>query len=90
MAMLGMDVDQADGAVSKINSQSGQLQTLISQLNSTVTGLSSFWTGSDATQFVGTVWPSHKSNLDKVKADLDQLSSDLKKEIEQQRQTSAS
>jgi len=90
MAMLGMDVDQVGQSASQITNQSSQLQTLISQLTSTVNNLSSIWVGTDATQFVGTTWPTHKSNLDKCKADLDQLVTQLRQEIDQQTQTSAS
>ena len=89
MAMLGMDVDQVTGTANQVNSLSGQLQALIGQLNGQINGLSSVWQGTDATTFVGQIWPSHKSNLEKCKAALDELVSDLKREIEQQRQTSA-
>jgi len=90
MALIGMDVDQVSQSANQINSQSGQLQTLITQLTSTVNNLSSIWVGTDATTFVSTTWPTHKSNLDKCKADLDTLVTQLKQEIQQQTQTSAS
>ena len=90
MAMVGMDVEQVQSSLTQITSLTGQLQDTIAGLNKQVTGLSSIWQGADATKFVGTIWPQDKSNLDKCKADLDTLASELKKEIDQQNQASGS
>jgi len=90
MAMLGMDVDQVTATASHVTSLSSQLQTLITQLNTQVHNLSGIWTGTDSTQFVNTTWPANKTNLDKCKADLDTLVSQLKKEITQQQTASQS
>jgi len=88
--MYGMDIDQATTAMNQITTLTSELQDVITKLNQQVTGLGSNWTGPDATQFIGTVWPADQANLTKCKGDLDQLAATLKSEISQQTEASNS
>ena len=90
MAMQGMDVDQAEATAKQITTLKGTIETTINSLNTQVTGLSQIWKGADATKFVGTTWPTHKSALTRCKMDLEALIAALRKDIADQRATSSS
>ena len=89
MAMIGMDVGQVTTAKTQITNLSGQLQTLIGQLDSQVQNLSSIWQGADYTAFSSEWTSTHHKNLVACKTSLDNIVTQLQKEITQQNDASA-
>jgi len=86
--MYGMDIAQVQGIQSKIKSAISELQTMISTLDGQVNALASAWQGPDATAFTGTTWPADKGHLNTALTDLQNVDTQLGKEITQQQTAS--
>ncbi len=57
----GMNVEEVRALGRKLQSVSGELNTIISQLNSQVNATT--WVGPDATMFKTQWWPEHRNHL---------------------------
>ncbi len=64
----GMNVEEVKALGRKLQAISGQLNDIVSQLNSQVNATT--WVGPDATRFKSQWWPEHSGHLKKVSSDL--------------------
>jgi uncharacterized protein YukE len=86
MAQLGADVDALEATGSKMIDAAGQIQQLMGALSGQISG--TWWLGSDADRFRGDWDSTHRPNLDRVVAALNEAGNAAKQQAAQQRQTS--
>jgi hypothetical protein len=66
MTRLGMDVDSVERVGHGLQADADALAALTTKVDAAVRRLTGVWDGRDSTEFVGTWWPQHKSNLQHV------------------------
>lgn len=84
--MLGMDVQAGDDLARKLQEQSQKIEQIIHEVDGKVKSL--VWKGKDADTFKQDWEGCHKKALRQAKDLLQNNSEKLKKEVQQQRQTS--
>lgn len=84
--MLGMDVQAGDSLARKLHEESQKIEQIIRDVDGQVKGL--VWKGKDADSFKQDWEGTHKRALTQAKDLLQRNSDKLKKEVQQQRQTS--
>lgn len=89
MARMGMDVEAVERTGRDLKNKATSLQSLTSEIENLVRGLSSVWDGRDAEQFVNELWPQHKKNLSAIKENIDQLGQAAMQNASEQREISA-
>jgi len=88
MAYEGLDVDGASSVVSAINNAPNDLQGILNNLTNQIQGIQ--WQGSDREQFIS-AWQQASSQLmNQIHQVLQDTSTHLTQEINQQSQASAS
>ncbi|MBK6885461.1 MAG: WXG100 family type VII secretion target [Tetrasphaera sp.] len=75
MARLGMDVDEVRNVASNLHSQSGELNTLISKIESLVNKAVGVWDGPDSRRFHEDWASKHRPALQRLSQEIEQLSS---------------
>lgn len=89
MARMGMDVEAVERTGRDLKNKATSLQSLTSEIENLVRGLTSVWDGRDAEQFVNELWPQHKKNLGAIKENIDQLGQAAMQNATEQREISA-
>ncbi|MGN7247500.1 WXG100 family type VII secretion target [Janibacter anophelis] len=90
MAWLGMNLDVVNGELPKWTNLSEELNGVITAVNTQVQQANEAWNGNDSEKFVSEWEGTHRPQLEKIKAMIDQLSDQLQSDIAQQRETSGS
>lgn len=86
MAKLGADVEQLDTLSKKFDQEAEQLSQAINQIGSQVK--SAWWEGKDADRFRQEWEGTYASQLRKIAESLKQVGQTVRKQAQQQRQTS--
>lgn len=86
MAKLGADVEQMDTLARKFDQEAEQLTQAINQIGSQVK--STWWEGRDADRFRSDWDGTYSSQLRKISEALKQVGQSVRKQSQQQRQTS--
>lgn len=86
MGQLGADVEALDRLSKKFNEESEKIRQAVSQITSQVQGV--WWKGQDAEKFKGEWNGQYKAQLTKVADALKQIGEIVKKQAQQQRDTS--
>jgi WXG100 family type VII secretion target len=73
MVRMGMDVEAVETAGKQLKTHAASINSLVSQIDRVVTGLTSVWDGQDAKQFVNDWWPQHKKALQTAQQQIDGL-----------------
>lgn len=89
MARMGMDVEAVERTGRDLKNKATSLQSLTSEIENLVRGLTSVWDGRDAEQFVNELWPQHKKNLSAIKENIDQLGQAAMQNASEQREISS-
>lgn len=90
MAITGADIERLRELSTKFSVDwAGQLEQLISQIDGQVQASVDIWTGDDANQFRGQVWPEHKSRMNNARDVLVQAGEMAKRNVEAQVSTSS-
>ena len=90
MAWLGMNLDVVNGELPKWTNLSEELNGVITAVNTQVQQANEAWNGADSEKFISEWEGTHRPQLEKIKAMIDQLSDQLQSDIAQQRETSGS
>ena len=90
MAWLGMNLDVVNGELPKWTNLSEELNGVITAVNTQVQAANDAWNGNDSEKFVSEWEGTHRPQLEKIKAMIDQLSDQLQSDIADQREASGS
>ena len=86
MAFVGMVVEEVRQTGNELKQISSEIQSLMNRLDSRVQ--STTWQGPDAERFKGEWWPQHRSNLQRICADLEGLGQSAMNNAQEQEQAS--
>ena len=90
MAWLGMNLEVVNGELPKWTNLSEELNGVITAVNTQVQAANDAWNGNDSEKFVSEWEGTHRPQLEKIKAMIDQLSDQLQSDIADQREASGS
>ncbi len=82
---LGMDIDAGEQLARRFQEEARKVGETVTTINGQLT--STWWEGQDAKKFRAD-WEKHRANLNKLKQELEQAGTAVKRQVDQQRTTS--